>query len=403
MGKTDTAQEAGATYQANPLIMARKGFDVQETRLFYLGMEHVNPHLPNGQFYDGDFKEIYIPMCELVKEFGGNKVFYTVLKEKCKKLFDKKVEINNGTSWKLYHVFSTMEFKDGDGLYIKFDSEMKPWLLDLFERGYTRIERKAIWGLSSSHAIRILELMLQYKKIGSREITIEALKQYLDIPEDSYKGRINNFKKRILDEPIAEINSKTPYKIAYKQIKKGVRIVAFEFTIKAESEATEATEAGQNVALLNSQVCSIRDGLISRGLHANVADKVQRKINIGEWQEEMIRQLIRKCDVEKPADSGRWLCSALFKPKSKYQKPGWHVLDWNRINQKGQNLPPRKGSGMESVGNIMGGILAQQKQNSNIPDSDKTNQKEQKQPHKCREMSKETRANLNKLMEDLSK
>ena len=117
----------------------------------------------------------------------------------------------------------------------------------------------------------------------------------------------------------------------------------------------------------------------------------------------MIRQLIRKCDVEKPADSGRWLCSALFKPKSKYQKPGWHVLDWNRINQKGQNLPPRKGSGMESVGNIMGGILAQQKQNSNIPDVPKTNQKEQNQSQKRRGMSEENKAKLDKLMEDLSK
>ena len=49
----DTVKEAGITYQANPLIEGRKQFSLQETRLFYLGLEHVNPHLPNGQFYDG--------------------------------------------------------------------------------------------------------------------------------------------------------------------------------------------------------------------------------------------------------------------------------------------------------------------------------------------------------------
>ena len=335
--------ESDKAYQANPLIMAKKGFDVQETRLFYLGLEHVNPHLPNSKFHDREFQEVHIPMGELVKYFG-NDAFYTILKDVCKKLFDKKIEIKSGNSWKWYHVFSTMEFKDGEGLYIKFDSEMKPWLLDLFDKGYTQIERKAIWGLSSVHAIRILELVLQYKNTPSkeREITIEELKQYLGISKDDYKGRINNFKKYVLENPIAQINEKTPYKVKYEQVKKGVRIVAFKFKLISEPIDTP---------METEQQFPIREELISRGLYANVADKVEQKISNGEWQESMIRALVKRCDAEKPMDSGKWLSGALFKPKSKYQKYGWHIKEWN--NSNGQNLPSMN-TGMEGIGSIIG-------------------------------------------------
>ena len=66
-------------YQAKPLIEACKEFDINEGRLFYLGLLELKPQLSEGSGQQ-EFDRITIPTPDVIKLFGGNKAYYQRLK-----------------------------------------------------------------------------------------------------------------------------------------------------------------------------------------------------------------------------------------------------------------------------------------------------------------------------------
>lgn len=227
-------------YQTNPLMQARKVFDTLGMRIFALGLRGLNPHFSlKDKMYDEQFPELFIPTSKLVELLGGNTAYLHELKPACKRLFDTIIELDKDNGgFILMHLFSRLKYEPTEGLYLKFDESMRPYLLDLFQSdGYTKISVEQVFYLTSPYAWRLVELMLQYQNIPEfkvrqeivREIDIEKLKFALNVPEDTYEGRIDNFRKKVLDEPIAEINEKTIYQMSYKVVKQGRRVTSFEF------------------------------------------------------------------------------------------------------------------------------------------------------------------------------
>ena len=226
-------------YQSNPLIKARKTFDILGMKIFMLGLCGLNPRFSEkDKFFDLNFKEIFIPVNKLVEMFG-NTWYLSELKSACKKLFNAIVELDHSDGgFELYHLFRKLKYVPSEGLYIWFDELLRPYILDLlWSKGYTRINVEYFFRLSSPYAMRLLELLLQYQNIKSfkklmeirRRLTIEELRFALNVPDGAYRNRIDNFKKFVLDTPIREINTRTPYIVRYETVKEGRNIVAFEF------------------------------------------------------------------------------------------------------------------------------------------------------------------------------
>ncbi len=236
--KKDTPKEAVLrkdVYQANPLINARKGMDITELRIFALGLQGLNPHRSTkDKFYDEDFKVIFIPTSKLTEIFG-NTWYLHDLQKICDKMFDAKITLNyESGGFELLHIFQRLKYEPKEGLYIQFDNNMKPYILDLFQsNGYTKINIEQIFPLMSAYAVRLVELLLQFQgtkqKKLVRKIDVDDLRFALNVPDDAYTGRMDNFKKFVVDEPIAEINEKTEYEMSYSVIKTGRKITGFEF------------------------------------------------------------------------------------------------------------------------------------------------------------------------------
>ena len=72
-------------YQARPLIEACKQFDLNEGRLFYLGLLELKPQLSEGNG-QAEFEKIVIPTADVIKLFGGNASYYTKLRPIARKL-----------------------------------------------------------------------------------------------------------------------------------------------------------------------------------------------------------------------------------------------------------------------------------------------------------------------------
>ena len=256
------------TYQLNPLMNAQKEFNVIETRLFYLGLKDINPHLTEKDIYfDKEFPDTHITPAEL-KEIFGNGKYLSEIKKACKRIGSTSIEIEYNDGFDIYTVFRHLKYREKDGLHIQFNEDMKPFLLDIYKGykkyGFTKIEMQQIFVLGSAYAMRLLEMLLQFsgkKKKGviTREIPLEELRHRLAVPVGSYK-QMCNFRHIVLDLPIAEIERKTPYRITYKTVKKGRSVIGFTFicncnnatdnddyteTIEVESYEEKLEEAGQ--------------------------------------------------------------------------------------------------------------------------------------------------------------
>ena len=93
------------TFQLNPLIEAQKDFDVMETRLFYLGLQDVNPHLTeNDKFFDKQFPDTIITPSELIKIFGHGQYIKEVDKA-ANRLISRYIHIVYEDGFDYYTIF----------------------------------------------------------------------------------------------------------------------------------------------------------------------------------------------------------------------------------------------------------------------------------------------------------
>ena len=262
------------TYQLNPLIEARKGFDVMETRLFYLGLQDVNPHLSeNDKYYDKFFPDTVISPAELTKMFGHTQ-YLTEIDRATDKLIGRYISIKMDGGFDKYTIFQHIRYKPGKGLFIKFNEDMRRFILEIYENyknyGFTKVDMKQIFILGSSYAMRLLELLLQYRgkskdEVIEREISVEDLRYKLNVPDNAYKGRIGNFKSKVLDLPINDINKNTQYYVTYETIKKGRSVSGFKFIcncnkVASDDDCTETIESSQTTEIKDFSALSEGQG-----------------------------------------------------------------------------------------------------------------------------------------------
>lgn len=91
--------------------------------------------------------------------------------------------------------------------------------------------------LKSTYSVRLYELLIQWKSMKKTPpIDLDTFREQLGIGINEYQ-RMGNFKLRVLDPAIEEINEKTDIKTKYKNIKKGRTITGFEFTVVSKNKA----------------------------------------------------------------------------------------------------------------------------------------------------------------------
>ncbi|MCI8770029.1 MAG: replication initiation protein [Lachnospiraceae bacterium] len=127
------------------------------------------------------------------------------------------------------------EYKADVGVALKLNEELKPFLINLKEH-YTQYTLQEVLAMKSVYAIRIFE-MLQSKVMSktlpkegaSIEISVQEIRECCDC-EDKYPA-FGNFKNKVIDQAVKEINRVTVFRVEYSYIKKGRSVVAIVFHI----------------------------------------------------------------------------------------------------------------------------------------------------------------------------
>ena len=84
---------------------------------------------------------------------------------------------------------------------------------------------------------------------------------------DGEYPRMDNFKKRVLDIAVSEINENTDITTSYEQHKQGRKIIGFTFTIKQKSTAQQTKQtANINLDNLTDQE---RDIIVQKNAYAD--------------------------------------------------------------------------------------------------------------------------------------
>jgi plasmid replication initiation protein len=163
---------------------------------------------------------------------------YVQMKEAADSLFDRYVLIHDidpvtlkprdvKTRW-----ISDRAYIDGAGrVEFTFAPKMIPFITRL-EAEFTSYRLEKIGNMSSIHAVRLYELLVQYLSIGSREIEISWLKTTLCIA-DEYKA-IKDLKKRVIDVAVDQINEHSDIQVTYVQRKTGRAVTHLIFSIKSK-------------------------------------------------------------------------------------------------------------------------------------------------------------------------
>ena len=115
-----------------------------------------------------------------------------------------------------------------------FASDVIP-LITRLETRYTEYELKQVVGLQSEYAIRLYELIIQWRSVGKTNlISLTELREKLGLV-DEYK-RIEAFKRRVLDLAVKQINEHTDITVEYEQHKQGRVITGFTFRFKVKKD-----------------------------------------------------------------------------------------------------------------------------------------------------------------------
>jgi len=158
------------------------------------------------------------------------------LKQAVDKLWDREIIIKqeNNDVFKTRWISRQAIYENGNA-EIRFAVDVIPYLTTLMELGnFTKYKLENMGGLKSAYAIRLYELLKQYENLKTRKLTIDDLREILCLG-DKYTA-MRDFKKRVLDLAITEINTCTDLKVSYENIKTGRKVTGFLFTIKLNKD-----------------------------------------------------------------------------------------------------------------------------------------------------------------------
>ena len=170
---------------------------------------------------------------------------YDTLKSASSGLFDAYFEyddIHEQTGKLGHHVIRWVQkisyIDDAGMVELQFTDAVIPLITRLSEQ-YTEYELKQVSELQSEYSIRLYELMMQWKSVGkTNKISIDDLRKRLGVESKQYQ-RMNNFKARVLDHAIKQINSHTDIEAIYHQYKTGKAITAISFSFKPKKSAID--------------------------------------------------------------------------------------------------------------------------------------------------------------------
>lgn len=218
--------------KANEIIQqARYDLTLKELKLLGYLISLVKPNDAADKKYTMTIKEY----CKVRGIDDGSGKNYTDIKKTLKALRDKSFWIQNedGTEILVGWLGGANLIKRTGKVNIWFDAELQKYIVGL--RGnYTQYELLATLPMKSAYSIRLYELLKSYSYNHRKvQIPIDELRERTG-SKDMYDD-FRNFRRRVLDTAVREINLYTDLEVSYSTVKTVKTVTAIIFYLKKKT------------------------------------------------------------------------------------------------------------------------------------------------------------------------
>lgn len=220
--------------KTNRLITAIEKLTLSETRLIQLAIVGAREY---GGLYENQ------PLTVTAKSYAETfnttiENAYKILLEAEERLFEQKFYyLDDGEKVKSRWVNEVKYKKGSPSLEITLSRSVINEIINIdgYERFFTTYRLSQTSDFTSIYSLRLFELLMMWSKAEKTPIyELQAFRKQLGIEDHEYQ-KMGNFKARVLDTAVNEINERTEVKVSYEQHKVKRKIVGFSFTIKPKN------------------------------------------------------------------------------------------------------------------------------------------------------------------------
>ena len=225
--------------KSNQVIEASYTLSTIEQRLILSAITQI----PKGEAVTDDL--IYTVSVNDLHTFGTNETTaYRDLKDSVSRLFERSIVLRSNDRTSRVRWVQKIDFMDSQGIVgIRFSKDILPFLSSLTTE-FTKYLASDLIGVTSTYAIRLYELLIQYRTVGKREIKLEDLRWMFEL-QNKYPVWAD-LKKRVIDQAVKEINEFSPLNVTYDTKKTGRKITSINLKFKQKPQiATETAKQGQ--------------------------------------------------------------------------------------------------------------------------------------------------------------
>ena len=228
----------------NALINASYNLDLVEQRLILLAI--VEARESGKGINANDPLEVHAD--SYINQFGVHRnTAYQALKDACKYLFARQFsyqekKANGNIRNVLSRWVSQIAYNDNEATVdLIFAPAVVP-LITRLEEQFTKYELQQVSSLSSAYAIRLYELLIQWRSTGKTPIIeLQEFRRKLGVLDNEYL-RMAHLKERVLNLSLKQINEHTDITVKAEQHKTGRSITGFSFSFKQKKSAAKSLE-----------------------------------------------------------------------------------------------------------------------------------------------------------------
>lgn len=298
--------------KSNAFVGASYGLGVVEQRLILLAILKARE---TNSVSEAISKTLIIRASDYMTHFGVDRATaYESLENAVNGLYESEyrfIEIlpNGEQETHRERFVSGVSYSEGSGLVkLKFTPETVPLVVGL-SKNYTKYEIEQVSRLSSQYALRLYEILAQWRTKGKCVLELAELRFKFGLLDDEY-SRMDNFKRKVLDFAVNEINEHTDLAVSYEQHKQGRKIVGFTFLITQKSKKgnTSGRKTDEHTLDLFDNLTDLERQTIRQRIDEHIKRLEQQGETVGEWHRE---------NITKKAIAERWGLDVLAEQQRK--------------------------------------------------------------------------------------
>ena len=224
--------------KSNQVIEASYTLTTIEQRLILSAIAQV----PKGEEISDD---VLYPLTtkNLVKLGGDEKASHKEFKDAVNRLYERSIVLRDGDESDSFRWIQEKVFNGSKVAFIRFSKPILPFLSNL-KSEFTKYLESDIVGMSSPYSIRFYELIMQYRSIGKREISLEDLRWMFQL-QNKYPVWAD-LKKRVIDQATKEINEHSPYNLTIEPKRTGRKITSIVLKFQDKKVLKTPRESSNN-------------------------------------------------------------------------------------------------------------------------------------------------------------